>query len=65
VTASTTCARAFRRRTANAQGTFTIAFPVRLSVEPCHGTLAISARGSLGSRATLRRPCRPGDPLPP
>jgi hypothetical protein len=62
---STARAGSVRAGTASPAGRFTVAFPVLIAIEPCHGTLVVSATGSLGSRAILRRPCRPGDPLPP
>lgn len=65
VTLSTARAQSVRAGRASPVGNFTVAFPLRIAIEPCHGTLVIVAQGSLGSRAIVRRPCRPGDPLPP
>ena len=59
-------ARAFARSTrADAAGAFRAAFGVLVAVEPCRGALVVTATGSRGSRATVRRSCRPPSVRPP
>lgn len=48
-----------------AGGGFTARFSPFLAVEPCHGALVVTATAADGTRATVKRPCRPGDPQTP
>ena len=47
-----------RTTSATGDGTFRAGFGL-VAVAPCHGTLSVTARGSRGSRASLKQPCRP------
>jgi hypothetical protein len=40
-------------------GTFRAAFDLLIAVDPCEGSLVITATGSRGSSAWLKRTCRP------
>lgn len=48
-----------------AAGGFRARFSVLFAVDPCHGSLVVTARGSNGEAATVKRPCRTGDPAVP
>jgi hypothetical protein len=59
-------ARGFARAArADAAGAFRVAFDVLVAVEPCRGALVVTATGARGSRATVRRGCRPPTVRPP
>jgi hypothetical protein len=65
VTASTGRARRTVSVRAGSAGGFRVRFSVLFAVEPCHGTLVITAKGADGETASVKRPCRPGDPQTP
>ncbi|MGH3103535.1 MAG: hypothetical protein ACRDN6_05500 [Gaiellaceae bacterium] len=44
---------------AGSDGRFTVAFDLLLAVDPCRGTLVVTATGSRGSRAAYTKVCRP------
>jgi hypothetical protein len=50
---------------ATPHGSFRFAFDVLVAVEPCEGTLLITATGSRGSSASWKRGCRPPSRRPP
>jgi hypothetical protein len=54
-----------RAARAGRAGTFRAAFGLFVAVEPCRGTLVVTATGSRGSRASVKRPCRPPSTAPP
>jgi hypothetical protein len=57
--------RAARTVGADQRGRFTFRYTTLLALEPCRGTLVVTAVGtSSGRRATFKRPCRPPDPIP-
>ena len=59
-------ARAVRETArADARGRFRAAFDALVAVDPCRGTLSVTAAGSEGSRATWKRVCRPPSTRPP
>src|SRR5262249_22138252 len=45
--------------TAGSGGAFRTRFSTLVAVDPCRGSIAVSAAGASGSRAAVRRPCRP------
>jgi hypothetical protein len=51
-----------RAVTAGARGVFRVRFSPFLAVDPCRGSIVVTAAGTAGSRASVRRPCRPPDP---
>ena len=54
---------ATRAVTAGNRGTFRATFVSTLvAVDPCRGSIDVAAAGTAGSRALLRRPCRPPHP---
>jgi hypothetical protein len=57
--------RAARTVRADRRGRFTFRYTTLLALEPCRGTLVVTAVGtSSARRATYKRPCRPPDPIP-
>jgi hypothetical protein len=50
---------------AGRDGRFRARFNALLAVEPCSGTLVVTAAGSRGSRASWKRVCRPPSTRPP
>jgi hypothetical protein len=54
-----------RTTRAGRSGTFRAAFGLLVALDPCRGTLVVTATGSRGSRATVKRPCRPPSTAPP
>jgi hypothetical protein len=65
VTARTGRARRTVSVRAGSAGGFRVRFSVLFAVEPCHGTLVITAKSAGGDTASVKRPCRPGDPQTP
>jgi hypothetical protein len=54
-----------RAVTAGSRGAFRAGFSTLVAVDPCRGSIVISAVGAAGSRASARRPCLPPDPQVP
>ena len=50
---------------ADARGRFRAAFDAFVAIDPCRGTLSVTATGSQGSHATWKRVCRPPSTRPP
>ena len=50
---------------ATRNGGFRAAFDLLLAVEPCEGSLVLTATGSRGSTASWKRTCRPPSRRPP
>jgi hypothetical protein len=50
---------------ATASGRFRATFGLLVAVEPCEGTLVLTATGSRGSGASWKRECRPPSRRPP
>jgi hypothetical protein len=57
-------ARFARTVTADAAGTFRAGFGLAV-VDPCQGTIVVTAKGSRGSFSSYRRACRPASTTPP
>jgi hypothetical protein len=64
VVATTRRARVVVTVTAGKTGAFSARFSPLFAVEPCRGSLVVSAATVGGVRAQLKRPCRPADPTP-
>lgn len=59
-------ARAFvRNAQAGSEGRFRTAFPLLVALDPCRGTIVVTATGSRGGTATWKRACRPPSTRPP
>ena len=50
---------------AGSSGRFRAAFGLLVAIEPCRGTIVVTATGSRGSRASVKRACRPPSAAPP
>jgi hypothetical protein len=50
---------------ATQSGSFRAAFDLLVAIEPCEGSLLITATGSRGSSASWKRACRPPSRRPP
>ena len=50
---------ASRPVTAGSRGGFRARFTTLVAVDPCRGSVAVGAVGAAGSRASVRRRCRP------
>jgi hypothetical protein len=50
---------------ATPNGSFRTAFDLLLAVDPCEGSLVLTATGSRGSSASWKRACRPPSTRPP
>jgi hypothetical protein len=64
VVATTRRARVVVTVTAGKTGTFRARFSPLFAVEPCHGSLVVTAATVGGIHAQVKRPCRPADPAP-
>jgi hypothetical protein len=64
VVATTRRARVVVTVTAGKTGAFSARFSPLFAVEPCHGSLVVSAATAEGIQAQLKRACRPPDLTP-
>jgi hypothetical protein len=53
--------RAVRALRADGSGRFTFHYTTFLALDPCRGSIVVSAVGASGRTATWKRPCRPPD----
>jgi hypothetical protein len=54
-----------RTARAGSAGTFRAAFGLFVALEPCRGSIVVTATGSRGSRASVKRACLPPSTAPP